>query len=229
MARAEEQLRAEFNDWAKAGRGESMERGHRPVGEQAMSMMGISSESLVLDLGCGGGWATRLMAEVAHDGKAVGVDVSDEMIRVARSLSTDYLNATFEVANAERLPFGDAVFTHAFSMESLYYYADPAAAIREVRRVLKPGGVWCAVIDLFGENEPSHYWVEKLKVPVHVLTKGQYAVLFEEAGFENVECRLLHDPTPMEAGFNSTYFRSREEYVRYREIGSLMVMGQVTK
>jgi ubiquinone/menaquinone biosynthesis C-methylase UbiE len=169
------------------------------------------------------------MTEVAHEGKAVGVDVSDEMIRVARSLTTGHLNATFEVANAECLPFGDAVFTHAFSMESLYYYADPAAALREVNRVLKMGGVCCTVVDLFGENEPTHYWVEKLKVPVHVLTKRQYVALFEAAGFENVESRLLHDPTPLEAGFSSSYFRSREEYLRYREIGSLMVMGQVTK
>ena len=56
----DEQLRTEFNEWARAGKGESMESGHRPVGKQAIALMRVSMDSRVLDVGCGSGWATRL-------------------------------------------------------------------------------------------------------------------------------------------------------------------------
>ena len=79
-------LRLEFNQWAKAGRGESMETGHKPMGAQAIEQMNISSHARVLDLGCGSGWAARLMAEKATNGRVIGIDISDEMVRVARTI-----------------------------------------------------------------------------------------------------------------------------------------------
>src|SRR5258705_8257977 len=127
-------LRLEFNEWAKAGRGESMERGHRPVGEQAIKKMLVPEEAHVLDVGCGSGWASRLLAEKARRGRVVGIDISDEMIRLARETSHDFSNLTFKVASAQDLPFENSEFTHAFSMESLYYYADMNQALAEIRR-----------------------------------------------------------------------------------------------
>src|SRR5436305_7476376 len=96
---SQEQLRTEFNEWARAGRGESMERGHRPVGEQAIARMNVAPSARVLDLGCGSGWATRLLAGQASHGRVIGVDVSDEMIGVARASSKEFANAEFRVAS----------------------------------------------------------------------------------------------------------------------------------
>src|SRR5437764_5642754 len=117
----DDQLRTEFNEWARAGKGDSMERGHRPVGEQAIARMNVGSNARVLDVGCGSGWATRLLAGSAISGRVTGIDISDEMVRVAREASQFYSNVDFQVASAEQLPFNDNEFTHAFSMESLYY------------------------------------------------------------------------------------------------------------
>jgi ubiquinone/menaquinone biosynthesis C-methylase UbiE len=117
----DEHLRLEFNEWARAGRGEGMEKGHRPVGEQAIERMRVPADAQVLDVGCGSGWATRLLAEQASEGRVVGIDISDEMIHLARDLSSSFSNAEFRVASAEKLPFKDNEFTHSFSMESLYY------------------------------------------------------------------------------------------------------------
>ena len=91
----DERLRLEFNDWAKAGKGPSMEKGHRPVGEQAIELMNIPIDARVLDVGCGSGWATRLMAEKAQSGHVVGIDISDEMIRLARESSGSFSNVEF--------------------------------------------------------------------------------------------------------------------------------------
>jgi len=224
---SDERLRLEFNDWARAGRGASMEKGHRPLGEQAIELMGISSSAQVLDVGCGSGWATRLMAEKARDGRVVGIDIANEMITVARETSAQFSNIEFRVASAEALPFADAEFTAAFSMESLYYYADVLQALKEIKRVLGPGGLFVTVVDLYQENLPSHQWIEQLKVPVHLLSIPQYRSLFESAGFINVQDQRLYDPTPVPEDYSGGSFKTREDYVLYRETGSLMLSGQV--
>ena len=221
----DEQLRQEFNEWARAGRGEGMEKGHGPVGQQAIELMNIPPEARVLDVGCGSGWATRLMAAKARNGRVVGIDISDEMVTLSADTSKEFSNVEFRVASAEALPFADGEFTHAFSMESLYYYADIPTALKEIRRVLAPGGMFVTVVDLYQENEPSHQWVEDLKVPVQLLSISDYRTLFEDAGFVNVEDRRLYDPTPVTDDYTSGSFKSREELVKYRENGSLMVSG----
>ena len=70
----QEQLRTEFNEWARAGKGEGMEKGHGPAGKQAIQLMRVPSSARVLDVGCGSGWATRLLAEHASSGQVTGID-----------------------------------------------------------------------------------------------------------------------------------------------------------
>lgn len=225
----DERLRLEFNDWASAGRGEGMEKGHRPVGEQAIELMRIPTDGRVVDVGCGSGWAARLMAEKARHGRVTGIDISDEMIQLARETSASFPNVEFRVASAEKLPFEDGEFTHAFSMESLYYYADLLGALKEIKRVLGPGGLFVTVVDLYQENQPSHQWIDQLNVPVQLLSSAQYSSLFERAGFINVRDQRLYDPTPLPDNYTSGSFKTREDFTNYRAAGSLMLSGEVPR
>ena len=224
-----EQLRTEFNEWARAGKGESMERGHRPVGEQAIARMNVPKDARVLDIGCGSGWATREMADYASAGRVTGIDISDEMIELARDQSKSCGNVDFEIASAEKLPFGDNEFTHAFSMESLYYYRDLPKALSEIYRVMKAGGLFCAVVDLYWESPATHQWVDDLKVPVQLLRIDEYRSLFESAGFVNFRDQRVIDPRPVPDDYTSGSFKSRADFVAYREAGSLMSTGEVAK
>ncbi len=81
-------------------------------------------DAQVLDVGCGSGWAARFIAEQAPNGHVVGIDVSDEMIRVARTNRRILLTWNFVSRVLKRFHSMTLTFTHAFSMESLYYYAD---------------------------------------------------------------------------------------------------------
>jgi SAM-dependent methyltransferase len=225
----DEHLRIEFNDWARAGRGEGMEKGHRPVGEQAIALMQLPIDARVLDVGCGSGWATRLMAEQASEGNVIGIDISDEMVELAGQSSQTFANVGFKVATAEALPFSTSRFTHAFSMESLYYYTNILAALREIHRVLENNGLFVTVIDLYLENIPSHQWIPTLKVPVHLLGIPEYRTLFKEAGFVNIRDQRLHDPRPVPDNYTGGSFKTREDYLQYREIGSLMLTGEAGK
>ena len=226
----DEQLRTEFNEWARAGKGESMERGHRPVGEQAIARMKVPKDARVLDIGCGSGWATRLLADYASAGRVTGIDISDEMIQLARKQSRDRPNVDFEVASAEQLPFTDDEFTHAFSMESLYYYRDLPQALKEINRVMKAGGgLFCAVVDMYWESPATHQWVATLNVPVQLLKIDEYRSLFQDAGFVNVRDQRVIDPRPVPDDYTGGSFNSRADFVAYREAGSLMITGEVAK
>jgi ubiquinone/menaquinone biosynthesis C-methylase UbiE len=224
-----ERLRQEFNEWARAGKGESMEKGHRPIGEQAIALMRVDRDGRILDVGCGSGWATRLMAQRATEGRVVGIDISDEMVELARSSSGNMPNVEFHVASAEALPFSSDEFTHAFSMESLYYYADISAALTEIHRVLRPKGQLAIVVDLYLENVASHQWVEQLNVPVQLLSSLQYRMLLETAGFVNVNAGRLYDRSPIPPTYTGSSFKSYEDYVSYRRAGSLLLTCEAGK
>jgi len=225
----DEQLRTEFNEWARAGKGESMEKGHRPVGEQAIARMQVGMDARVLDVGCGSGWATRMLSEYAFNGRVTGIDISDEMISVARAASPSQPNVDFEIASAEQLPFNDHEFTHAFSMESLYYYRNIPQSLKEIHRVLKPGGLFVAVVDLYWENEATHQWIDTLNVPVELLSVDDYHSLFIDAGFVNIRDERLFDPTPIPENYTGSSFKSREDYEEYKRAGSLMMSGEVAQ
>src|SRR5437016_12470708 len=88
-------LREEFNRWAEAGRGEGMEQEHLPITLPVLEKMRLAPTDSVLDVGCGAGWLSRRLAKLVPEGRVVGMDISDEMIRHARRSSVDFDNLIF--------------------------------------------------------------------------------------------------------------------------------------
>ncbi len=94
---ADERLQQEFNRWAEQGEGPKMENHHLDITEKTLRRMDLRPGERVLDLGCGSGWATRLLARLVGEGpsgfgQVVGIDIADEMIRHARTASRDFDN-----------------------------------------------------------------------------------------------------------------------------------------
>jgi ubiquinone/menaquinone biosynthesis C-methylase UbiE len=103
-----------------------------------------TSPEHVLDLGTGPGVSAFVLAEHLPAGSRVtGLDLSPQMIAIAERYAArrPTLPVEFLVADASRLPFGDMTFDRATGHSFLYLLPDPVAVLREVRRVLKPGGV----------------------------------------------------------------------------------------
>lgn len=97
----------------------------------------------LLDLGCGPGTITVEFADRLVPGRVVGVDAASEIISRA---SGDFArpNLQFVVGNAYELPFDDGTFDIAHTHQTLHHLADPVGALREMRRVTKPGGIVAA-------------------------------------------------------------------------------------
>src|SRR5260221_5767993 len=128
---ADEELQLEFNRWAEEGEGGKMEQHHLDITLKTLRLMDLRPGQRVLDLGCGAGWATRLLAQAvaqdsgtAGEANVVGVDVSDEMIRLARETSREPSNLRYVVGSASQIPERDSFFDRILSVESFYYYPD---------------------------------------------------------------------------------------------------------
>jgi arsenite methyltransferase len=219
-----DQLKSEFDRWAREGRGEGMEEGHAAVTKIIIEMMALRSDSHVLDLGCGTGWATRLLAAHVQDGAAVGLDVSEEMIRRARENAGDPPNVDFRVLNGPRFPFRDEVFSHCLSVESLYYHPDLAVTFREIDRVLMPDGKAWLMVNFFRENPYVHHWAQLLDVPVHLLSGDEYCSLGTDAGFARCRHFTIPDPTPVPPDYKGRHYGDAEKMRAARAIGSLVVV-----
>lgn len=97
----------------------------------------------LLDCGCGEGTITVDLAEFVAPGQVVGVDLAPGAIERARKLATDrgVGNVRFEVGSVYDLPFSDASFDAVFSHALFEHLTDKPKALREIWRVLKPGGL----------------------------------------------------------------------------------------
>jgi len=133
--------------------------------ERQLVFAGLAAGMRALDVGCGTGAVTRVIARViaadeaskaASWPTAVGVDRSESRVRQARELAKRGVNRSlspqFVHADATRLPFDDSTFDFAWSRFLFEYLSDPRRALTEMVRVVKPGGV-VAVADLDGQIE----------------------------------------------------------------------------
>jgi ubiquinone/menaquinone biosynthesis C-methylase UbiE len=223
-------LQQEFNRWAQAGEGEKMQRHHLDITEKTIRLMDLRSGERVLDLGCGSGWATRLLARMVADGpegfgQVVGLDVSDEMVRVARSQSTEFENTLYVWGSAEQIPWEENFFDKVLSVESFYYYADQDRALNELFRVMAPRGRLFILINLYKDNPYSLQWVDKLKVPVQVRSAEEYRDLLTKHAFENVETRQIPDETPTPDDYKTTSFNSLDDMRAFKRTGALLIMA----
>lgn len=225
QAAANEKLRAEFNAWAGEGKGESMENEHRPIVEPTLALMNIAPNDTILDVGCGGGWLVRGLASLVPQGRAVGMDLSDEMLAHARRNSANIRNAEFILGTVDAIPRDANSFDKVISVESSYYWPDPAVGIREIFRVLRPGGSAWILINYFRDNPYCHQWGKILKIPAHLLSAEEWAALSHKTGFVNVTHRRIVDPTPAPETYIGRWFRDAAELAAFRREGALLVTG----
>ncbi len=227
----DEILRDEFNRWAEAGRGEEMENHHLYITEQTVRQMDLRPGERILDLGCGTGWATRLLARIVGEdpdgfGQVIGLDVSDEMVRRARAQSKDFENVMYVVGAADRIPWEENYFDKLLSVESFYYYPDQERALAELFRVMAPQGKLFILINLYKDNHYSLRWVNELKVPVQVRSEAEYVELLKAHAFEDVTAMRIPDATPTPETYSGKWFKNAEELRDFKRIGALLLMAK---
>jgi arsenite methyltransferase len=220
-------IRREFNRWAAQGRGRGMEKSHWDITRQLIDLMNVQPHDNVADLGCGVGWATRVLAERASRGVVVGIDLSDEMIAQAISEYRNPPNAIFLVADAASIPCADGFFTSLMSVESIYYYPNLEGAFEEVHRIIKPGGKAHFLINYYKENVYSHAWAKYIDIPLHLLGAEDYRRMLAAAGFARVSDRRIVDSTPIPEDWKSSrWFPTRQDQAKFQTEGALLLSAE---
>lgn len=128
----------------------------RPLAEATLATVNVSKDDIVLDVACGTGIVARLVQERASPSAPItGIDLNDGMIETARTLTQDASDAfQWHVGDVTAMPFDDDSFTLALCQQGLQFFPDGAAAVGEIRRVLRQGGrlaltVWAGVSPFF--------------------------------------------------------------------------------
>lgn len=158
----------------------------------------IGPSDRILDLGCGTGIVARQLRERLGGGVHItGVDVNADMIEVARSLAPDL---DWQVGNAMQLPLPDASYELVVSQQMLQFVPDPAAALREIRRVLVPGGrlvvaTWRARVEqplyeVLGQIAERHLGTPHEK-RFRLADEAALGTLFAQAGFADIRVDIV--------------------------------------
>jgi len=115
----------------------------RAMAEWVLSEMAIEPTDRILEVGFGPGLGIEVASAATPDGFVAGIDYSHEMVEMARkrnAVAVDAGNVDLRYDSADEIPSEDAVFDKIFSINSMQVWPDAAAGLREMRRVLKPGG-----------------------------------------------------------------------------------------
>jgi ubiquinone/menaquinone biosynthesis C-methylase UbiE len=114
-----------------------MGRYSRPLAAAFVDLLGLRARQRVLDVGCGSGVLTAAVADVVGEDYIVGVDPEPKL---ALTVRTD-VTSKVAIAEAERLPFPDAVFDVSLAQLVVHFMRDPVAGLAEMGRVAAPGGL----------------------------------------------------------------------------------------
>lgn len=142
-----------------------IERMFAPVTAALLEEAGVARGQRVLDVATGPGEpALSVAARVGPDGRVEGVDIVPAMIDAARreTARRGLTNASFRRASAEELPFADGTFDAVLSRFGVMFFPSPLAGLREMARVLRPGGRLALAVWHLAERNPFHTIVAEI-------------------------------------------------------------------
>jgi ubiquinone/menaquinone biosynthesis C-methylase UbiE len=166
---------------------------HQSLSRWTIELMDIQPDSFILDIGCGGGVTIKDMARIATSGFVAGVDYSDIMVRqsLKRNAAAGAQRVAIKKGDIASLPFEDASFDRACAVESFNYWPEPVAGLKEVRRVLKDGGLvaittaWSKEMD----NHPKYaVMAQKMRFPLYA--GAEMVAMLTAAGFSKARFQL---------------------------------------
>jgi ubiquinone/menaquinone biosynthesis C-methylase UbiE len=178
-----------------------MGRYSRLLAPQLADLAGVETGQRAIDVGCGPGALTAVLAERIGPGNIAAVDPSEPFVAAARER---FPGVDVRVATAESLPFGDGGFDVALAQLVVHFMTDPVGGLAEMRRVTRRGGVVVACVwDFHGGRSPlSPFWTAIAEMePGHTgeslyagARQGHLVDLFRAAGLRDVtEHELVAD------------------------------------
>lgn len=204
-----DKVKKTFDKWAKLGRADLMEREHHETVTKFLDLVRFQNNFTFLDVGCGNGWVVRKIAELSNCKKAVGIDKSSNMIKVAVSKKRSQ-KEVYYVGDIENWDYRGK-FDYIFSMESMYYVDCLTYSLKKIYKMLKHNGEFFCGTDYYKDNKSTSHWSKMLKLDLHLLSEMEWKQKLQEMGFK---ARLRHVKDK----------KSRKKWKR--EMGTLFIIGK---
>lgn len=163
---------------------------HSSLTDWGLRHVRIEPSFTILDVGCGGGRTVDKLAAMASEGSVSGIDLSAQSVKVSRTTNAQWIEAgrvDIQQASVSKLPFSDARFDLVTAVETHYYWPDLTTDLREILRVLKPGGRLVLIAETYkGRRLDALYRPAMKLLGATYLTVDEHRDVLTGAGFAEV-------------------------------------------
>ena len=123
---------------------------HAPLTNWGLDLVDIQDGWTMLDIGCGGGATLKRLHKRSPDAKVYGIDISEESVAKARKVNKALLEKQvfIQQGSANKLPYEDVKFDLVTAVETVYFWPSLPECLKEVHRVLKPGGRFAIMVEV---------------------------------------------------------------------------------
>ena len=168
-----------------------MNRSHSGLTDWGLTHVRVEHDASVLDVGCGGGRTIEKLAALAVDGKVCGIDYAPGSVAESRAKNAELVRAgrvAIEQASVSHIPFGADEFDLVTAIETQYYWPDLIGDMREILRVLKPGGTLVVIAESY-KGSPHDLVLGPVMrlLGSSSLSAQDQRELFAKAGYGDVE------------------------------------------
>jgi SAM-dependent methyltransferase len=182
--------------WLGRSTVKGMNERHSPLTDWGLTHVEIKSQDTILDVGCGGGLTLNKLAHLAAQGHVYGVDYAQGSLAASRALNSELIaqgRVQVEHATVSKLPFPDGQFDLVTAIETQYYWPDLPGDMREILRVLKPGGRLVIIAESYKGGRLE--WIEGPMMRVLLgstrLGPADQRALFANAG--HIDVQIIED------------------------------------
>jgi ubiquinone/menaquinone biosynthesis C-methylase UbiE len=175
--------------------GRGMNREHEKVWCWGLEHITIAPDAGILDVGCGGGGAVKILAQTASGGKICGVDYSEDVLLIAQRVNRAFIEqgrVELKQGRVSDLPFPDDTFDLVTAFETTMFWPNLVDALREVRRVLKPGGAFLIANEAYTDarfEKRNTKWARLANFQLQTPEETRQCLI--EAGYAQVEIDTL--------------------------------------
>jgi SAM-dependent methyltransferase len=168
-----------------------MNLSHAELRSWGLGLVSIGENATILDVGCGGGGTIAALAAAGAGRKVYGVDFSDASVAVARATNARLIEegrVGVQAGNVSALPFEPNTFDVVTAFETHFYWPDLPASVKEIQRVLKPGGQVAIVAEVYrGRTMDWLYRPAMALLNTTYLTLDEHKELLVNAGYVDVD------------------------------------------
>jgi ubiquinone/menaquinone biosynthesis C-methylase UbiE len=170
-----------------------MNASHSKLTDWGLEQIPVENDYTILDVGCGGGRTVSKLAAIATLGKVYGIDFSEESVTATKRTNAQWIDlgrVEIRQGTVSELPFADGIFNLITAVETHFWWADLPNDMREVLRVLKPGGTLIVIAEIYkGMTTGAGKFAEKYasRTGMTLLSVAEHQELFNNTGYSDVQ------------------------------------------